>query len=142
MEGIGMRNSLPDHYGTLGVPPTATQREISSAYRKFMRTHHPDIDSDATDRSELLRIMEAFAVLRNPATRAAYDQAVSRRQGPRSVPAEPPPAAAAPPRRSAPQDVPVRVVRRSNGPLFRISPVRWESGPWAGPNTEKGKPKK
>lgn len=136
-----MRNGLPDHYGTLGVAPTATQREISGAYRKFMRTHHPDVDSGATDHSELLRIMEAFAVLRNPAARAAYDQAVSRRQGPAPHFAEPQPGAA-PSRRSAPQDVPVRVVRRSSGPLFRASPVRWESGPWAGPTTEKGRPKK
>ena len=136
-----MRGSLPDHYGTLGVPPKATQREISSAYRKFMRTHHPDIDSDATDRSELLRIMEAFAVLRNPATRAAYDQAVSRRQGQAPHSAESPPVQPRP-RGSAPQDVPIRVVRRSSGPLFRISPVRWESGPWAGTSTDKGRPKK
>jgi curved DNA-binding protein CbpA len=136
-----MRNSLPDHYRTLGVPPTATQREISTAYRKFMRTHHPDIDSDATDRSELLRIMQAFAVLRNPATRTGYDQAVSRRQGQAPHSAESPPVQP-PPRRSAPQDVPVRVVRRNSGPLFRISPVRWESGPWAVPNTDEGRPKK
>lgn len=130
-----MRNSLPDHYGTLGVPPTATQREISGAYRKFMRIHHPDIDADAIDRSELLRIMEAFAVLRNPATRAAYDQAVSRHQSPALRSAEPP-QTQPPPRRNA-QEVPVRVVSRSSEPLFRISPVRWESGPWAVPDTDK-----
>jgi DnaJ-class molecular chaperone len=137
-----MRNNLPDHYQTLGVPPTATQREISTAYRKFMRTHHPDIDSDATDRSELLRIMQAFAVLRNPVTRAAYDQAVSRHQGGQGPHSAEPPPGQPPPRRSAPQDVPVRVVRRGSGPLFRVSPVRWESGPWAVPNTDKGRPEK
>ncbi|MCU1565246.1 MAG: molecular chaperone DnaJ [Pseudarthrobacter sp.] len=136
-----MRSSLPDHYGTLGVPRTATGREISGAYRKFMRTHHPDIDSGATDRSELLRIMAAFAVLRNPTTRAAYDRELRGRQAPPPRSAEPPPEEASPPR-SAPQQVPVRVVRRSAGPLFRVSPVRWESGPWAGPTTEQGRPKK
>jgi curved DNA-binding protein CbpA len=136
-----MRSSLPDHYGTLGVPSTATRREISGAYRKFMRTHHPDIDSEATDRSELLRIMEAFAVLRNPTMRAAYDRELSRRQAPPPHAPEPQPQEASPPR-SAPQDVPVRVVRRSTGPLFRVSPVRWESGPWAGTTTEQGRPKK
>jgi curved DNA-binding protein CbpA len=136
-----MRSSLPDHYGALGVPSTATRREISGAYRKFMRTHHPDIDSEATDRSELLRIMEAFAVLRNPGTRAAYDKELSRRQDPSPRPAEPPPQEASP-RRSAPQEVPVRVVRRSTGPLLRVSPVRWESGPWAGTTTDQGRPKK
>jgi curved DNA-binding protein CbpA len=77
-----MRSSFPDHYGTLGVQQAATQREISGAYRKFMRTHHPDIDAATTDRSQLLRIMEAFAVLRNPVTRAAYDKELARRQAP------------------------------------------------------------
>jgi hypothetical protein len=31
---------------------------------------------------------------------------------------------------SRPQDIPVRVVRRREPPL-RVTPVRWESGPWA-----------
>ena len=125
-----MSSSFPDHYGTLGVQQTATQREISGAYRKFMRTHHPDIDAGTTDRSQLLRIMEAFAVLRNPVTRAAYDKELARRQAPRS-PKPPAPAGSSTTPRSVPQDVPVRVVRRRTGPLFRVSPVRWESGPWA-----------
>jgi len=124
-----MRSSFPDHYGTLGVQQAATQREISGAYRKFMRTHHPDVDASATDRSELLRIMEAFAVLRNPATRAGYDKELARRQALRSP--KPSPQAKPATSRSAPQDVPVRVARRSPGPIFRVSPVRWESGPWA-----------
>jgi curved DNA-binding protein CbpA len=136
-----MSSSLPDHYGILGVPRTATGREISGAYRKLMRTHHPDIDSGATDRSELLRIMAAFAVLRNPTMRAAYDRELRGRQAPPPRSAEPPPQEASPPR-SAPQQVPVLVVRRSTGPLFRVSPVRWESGPWAGTTTDQGRPQK
>jgi len=124
-----MSSIFPDHYGTLGVQQVATQREISGAYRKFMRTHHPDIDSGTSDRSELLRIMEAFAVLRNPATRAAYDKELARHQGLHSP--KPSPQAKPATSRSAAKDVPVRVVRRNAGPLFRVSPVRWESWPWA-----------
>jgi DnaJ-class molecular chaperone len=127
---------FPDHYRTLGVQRTATQREIVGAYRKFLRTHHPDMDSAVTDRSELLRIMEAFAVLRNPAKRAAYDRELARHasgaHATKSPPQETPaPARAKPSGQNTAQEVPVRVVHRDT-PLFRISPVRWERGPWTG----------
>lgn len=137
-----MNNSLPDHYGALNVPRTATQREISSAYRRLMRTHHPDVDSGVTDNHELLRIMEAFAVLHNPATRAAYDLAVRRLQGSAaSVTGSSGSAAAS--GVGAPQAVPVRVVRRSHGFLIRVSPVRWESEPGRpGSDTSRGRPQK
>ena len=32
----------PDPYLVLGVPPTATQTEITHAYRTHLRAHHPD----------------------------------------------------------------------------------------------------
>jgi curved DNA-binding protein CbpA len=32
----------PDPYLVLGVPPTATQAEITHAYRTHLRAHHPD----------------------------------------------------------------------------------------------------
>ncbi|NCZ89565.1 MAG: molecular chaperone DnaJ, partial [Actinobacteria bacterium] len=31
-----------DYYAVLGVPPTATQKEITKAYRKLAREFHPD----------------------------------------------------------------------------------------------------
>ena len=34
-----------DYYATLGVPKTATEKEIRSAYRRLARTHHPDVNS-------------------------------------------------------------------------------------------------
>jgi curved DNA-binding protein CbpA len=119
-------NALPDHYGALNVPRTASPRDILSAYRRLMRIHHPDVGSGVGDATQLARIMEAFAVLRNPMTREAYDLALRRqrtaRPGTESAGTGP----------GAPQEVPVRVVRRSQTPPFRASPVRWESGPWAG----------
>ncbi|MFC9351885.1 J domain-containing protein [Arthrobacter sp. NPDC057013] len=126
-----MWSGFPDHYGTLGVQRTATQQEISAAYRKFMRTHHPDMDSTSTDRTELLRIMEAFAVLRNPVKRAAYDKELGRRHAAAGSPK--PARQNTNPEKSTAQEVPVRVVPHSGTePPFRVTPVRWESGPSAG----------
>ncbi len=115
--------SQPDYYAALRVKPAASQREISRAYRALMRTHHPDVDRGATgDRhmqdGELLGIMQAFAVLRDPARRAAYDRSRTgiSAQG------------------DGPIVIPVRKVSRPDlpaGSAIRITPVRWEGGPWA-----------
>jgi DnaJ-class molecular chaperone len=105
--------NTPDYYATLRVQPEATQQEISRAYRALMRSRHPDVDGGTTPEGELLEIMQAFNVLRDPQRRAAYDQQRT--------------AAAA-------QSIPVRRVRSdggSSGPVIRVTPVRWESGPWS-----------
>jgi DnaJ-class molecular chaperone len=131
------RTDLPDHYAALQVDPSASQQEIARAYRALMRNLHPDIEGgslggaaagqpgaapnhDARN-NDLLRIMQAFAVLRNPGRRAAYDQS---RAGPQAV-SRP---------QAGPQIIPVRHVRSQDsepGPTIRITPVRWESGPWS-----------
>ena len=41
-----------DYYSVLGVPKTATEKEIRSAYRKLARKHHPDVNPSA-DAAEL-----------------------------------------------------------------------------------------
>jgi DnaJ-class molecular chaperone len=119
--------SFPDYYAALRVEPAATQQEISRAYRTLMRTHHPDIDGGApvdgaaADREvkdhELLMIMQAFSVLRDPARREAYDRSLAGRKE----------------SSAAPQNIPVRKVRSKAEPsahTIRVTPVRWESGPW------------
>lgn len=127
-------SEIPDYYGTLRIPRDASQQQISRAYRALMRSHHPDLDAGRYNlggpgtnppppEAELLRIMEAFAVLRDPARRADYD---------RRAKAEP--AARAAPASETARNIPVRKVQRRSGPAgntIRISPVRWESGPWA-----------
>jgi DnaJ-class molecular chaperone len=103
----------PDYYAILGVQPHATQQEISRAYRALMRSHHPDVNGGTAPEGELLKIMQAFSVLRDSERRAVYDQQRS--------------AAAA-------QAIPVRKVPSpggSSGPVIRVTPVRWESGPWS-----------
>jgi curved DNA-binding protein CbpA len=85
--------------------------------------HHPDVDGvNPEDRdmhdAELLRIMEAFSVLRDPVRRAAYDRTAVRWRG----------------QSAGATDIPVRKVVRNRaapaGNTIRIMPVRWESGPW------------
>jgi DnaJ-class molecular chaperone len=69
---------MTDPYSVLGVSPTATQTEITHAYRRHLRDHHPDIrsrESNSEADERLRQVLEAFALLRDPHRRAAYDRA-------------------------------------------------------------------
>jgi len=66
------QTSLPDYYGTLGVPPTADREAIRQAYRRLALRHHPDRGGT---HEMMLRLNEAFEVLGNAGRRADYDQA-------------------------------------------------------------------
>jgi DnaJ-class molecular chaperone len=71
-----MRSSqFNDHYQTLGVPRTANQKEIKSAFRKLARQYHPDANRDdpaAEDRFK--QVNEAYEVLSDEKDRKLYDQ--------------------------------------------------------------------
>lgn len=67
-----------DYYEILGVQHNATQEDIKKAYRRLARKYHPDV-SKATDAEERFKELgEAYAVLKDPEKRAAYDQIGSR----------------------------------------------------------------
>jgi hypothetical protein len=59
-----------DYYFILGAEQTASQDEIERLYKRLARRHHPDRGGDA---EEMKAINEAYRVLRNSATRNAYD---------------------------------------------------------------------
>ncbi len=62
-----------DLYAILGVAPDASQTQISHAYRRLARAHHPDIHPDP-DSAALVAAAAAYAILRDPSRRAAYDR--------------------------------------------------------------------
>jgi curved DNA-binding protein CbpA len=66
-----------DPYAVLEVSPTATQTEITHAYRLRLRSFHPDtrspLPSNGAD-ERLRQILAAYALLRDPTRRADYDR--------------------------------------------------------------------
>ncbi|MEZ2387962.1 J domain-containing protein [bacterium RCC_150] len=125
-----MNKPTQDPYEVLHLSHTATPREVTRAYRALMRAHHPDTSpaGSATDAGprdpasakKLQDVMSAYAILRDPAKRAAYDeQALKRRRPPEA-------AKETPVRLSRDPQVHDRVPRLTGAELI-IGPVRWES---------------
>lgn len=70
-----------DYYAALGVPRDADAEAIKKAYRKAARQHHPDVSKDPGAEARFKEVAEAYATLKDPEKRAAYDQLGKRRSG-------------------------------------------------------------
>jgi curved DNA-binding protein CbpA len=69
----GSVRGVPTHYEVLGISETASDDEVRHAYRRLVKSAHPDA---AGDPEQFRLITEAYDVLADPARRAAYDRAV------------------------------------------------------------------
>ena len=64
-----------DYYEILGVSRTASQAEISDAYRKKAMEYHPDRNRDSESASEKFKTVQAaYDVLKDPEKRKGYDR--------------------------------------------------------------------
>lgn len=59
-----------NHYSTLGVDKTASQKEIKDSYRRLASKHHPD---KGGDEATFKKIQEAYEVIGDETKRAEYD---------------------------------------------------------------------
>ncbi len=90
--------SPDDYYLLLGIEPDADAAQLRRAWRRLALRWHPDRAGPAAT-ARFQSISAAYAVLSDPAARAAYDQlrapAAAQRPAPRS-PSAPPPKERAP----------------------------------------------
>ena len=74
-----LQNGIPDneYYSFLNVPRSASQDEISGAYKKLSRLYHPDKyrDEEKKKHAEILftKLQKAYSILGDPHKRAIYD---------------------------------------------------------------------
>ncbi|MEB3983702.1 J domain-containing protein [Mycobacterium sp. 663a-19] len=108
-------------YTVLGVSPTATQAEITHAYRRHLRDYHPDTRRKAPNPGadeRLRQILAAYALLRDPSRRAEYDRAHPAR-------AHPARDETGPVRITVTRADPGDTQSRDGRPPLWVGPVRW-----------------
>jgi curved DNA-binding protein CbpA len=118
-----------DPYLVLGVSPTATQAEITHAYRTRLRAHHPDTrhtSPSQTADEHLRQVLAAYALLRDPARRADYDHATA----PAATPPPPNPHGPTPAERPVADPVQITITyRTTNTPAAHVSSPPLRAGP-------------
>jgi curved DNA-binding protein CbpA len=67
--------SVPDPYKILQVDPEAEDEVIEAAYKRLARKYHPDVSAGPDAQERMVRINQAWEVLRDPVRRATVDRA-------------------------------------------------------------------
>ena len=62
-----------DYYKILGVPKTADDKAIKTAYRRLARKHHPDVAKGKESAARFQEVAEAYEVLGDAEKRKRYD---------------------------------------------------------------------
>ncbi len=75
-----------DYYEAMGVARTASADEIKKAYRKLAHKYHPDVSKDPKSEERFKEIAEAYATLKDPEKRQAYDELGRRAPGEQFTP--------------------------------------------------------
>jgi curved DNA-binding protein CbpA len=70
--------SIPDPYKVLQVDPEAEDEVIVAAYRRLARKYHPDVSPGPESVQRMVRINQAWELLKDPVRRAAVDRARAR----------------------------------------------------------------
>ncbi|HEU0245301.1 MAG TPA: J domain-containing protein [Candidatus Limnocylindrales bacterium] len=73
--------NIADPYKTLQVDPEAEDEVIEAAYRRLARKYHPDVAPGPEAQDRMVRINQAWEMLRDPSRRAAVDRARARTAG-------------------------------------------------------------
>jgi len=63
-----------DYYAVLGLARDADLAAIKKAYRTLARQNHPDVAKEAGAEARFKEVAQAYAVLKDPAKRRAYDE--------------------------------------------------------------------
>ena len=87
--GVFWRTDEKDYYAILQVDPRADAEGIEAAYRRLLHKYHPDDSGNLRAGRRMRDLNEAYEVLSDPKSRAAYDR--RRWAGPRLLPPDWPP---------------------------------------------------
>ena len=75
-----------DYYETLGLTRDATEADIKKAYRRLAHKYHPDVSKEPEAEDKFKAVAEAYATLKDPEKRAAYDNLGKHQAGEDFVP--------------------------------------------------------
>lgn len=86
-----------DPYAVLQIVPSADQEVVHAAFKALALKYHPDHDTTRRAADKMAELNRAYAVLRDPARRTAYDRSRRTTIAGISVAATARPASATPP---------------------------------------------